>query len=113
MFGHEKFKAYQIAIRFVELSLRILDKLEKGNADLRDQLKRAAMSIPLNIAEGSGRTSIVERRRYYTIARGSAMECAAVCDILLLLRREDDTDLLNAKSMLAEIAAILSAVCAK
>jgi len=54
----------------------------KGHADIADQLRRAAQSQPLNIAEGAGRTSRPDVAKHYTIARGSAMECAAVLDVM-------------------------------
>jgi hypothetical protein len=38
----------------------------------------------LNIAEGAGQRSRPQKRRFYAIARGSAMECAAVLDVLRL-----------------------------
>jgi len=47
-----------------------------------DQLGRASFSIVLNIAEGSGKASLNDRKNYFTIARGSVFECVAVIDIL-------------------------------
>jgi four helix bundle protein len=55
----------------------------RGYAALRDQLDRASASILLNIAEGCGRSSRGDKAQFYVIARGSAMESAAVLDILL------------------------------
>jgi four helix bundle protein len=46
------------------------------------QIRRAATSVHLNIAEGVSRKSSVERRRYYEIARGSVIEIDAALDIL-------------------------------
>lgn len=45
------------------------------------QIRRAAISVYLNIAEGSSRKSEVERKRYYEIARGSVIEIDAALDI--------------------------------
>ena len=61
---------------------RIRGHLPKGNADLADQLRRAAQSIPQNIAEGCGRTTRADKAKHYTIARGSAMECASHLDVM-------------------------------
>jgi four helix bundle protein len=56
---------------------------EHGQGDLRDQLRRASSSIPLNIAEASGKTGRADRAHFHAIARGSALECAAILDVLL------------------------------
>ncbi|MCF7708777.1 MAG: four helix bundle protein [Verrucomicrobia bacterium] len=40
-------------------------------------------SIPLNIAKGNGKTAQADRRRYFENARGSALECAAIQDVLV------------------------------
>ena len=58
--------------------------ITQGNADLADQLRRASQSIPQNIAEGCGRTARADKVKHYTIARGSAMECAAHLDVMKL-----------------------------
>ena len=60
----------------------ISNKLKGHNRNARDQLLRASQSILLNIAEGNGKTSEGDRRRFFEIARGSAFECAAIQDIL-------------------------------
>ena len=51
----------------------------------REELKRAALSVPLIIAEAAGRTGQADAARTYAIARGSAMECAAIIDALKIL----------------------------
>jgi four helix bundle protein len=50
-------------------------------------LKRASWSIPLNIAEGCGKLSNVDKQRFHSIARGSAMECGAILDVCLSIRK--------------------------
>jgi four helix bundle protein len=49
--------------------------------NMTQQLRRAALSIQLNIAEGSSRKSQIERRRYYEISRGSVIEIDTILDI--------------------------------
>ena len=52
-----------------------------------DQLDRASTSIPLNIAEGNGKYTAPDRCRFFDIARGSALECAACLDVLVARKR--------------------------
>ena len=87
MFAHNKFKAYQLAIEFLAVAESLVSRIPSGHAAMRDQLRRAALSVPLNIAEGTGKRTIRDRDRYYWIARGSAMECAALLDALASVRR--------------------------
>ena len=49
---------------------------------VNDQLGRASFSVPLNIAEGSGKFSKADRKNYFTTARASVFECIAVLNIL-------------------------------
>ena len=50
------------------------------------QIRRAALSVHLNVAEGCSRKSETERRRYYEIARGSVIEIDTAFDIAIQLR---------------------------
>ena len=48
---------------------------------LKDQLRRAALSIALNISEGTGKSSMPDRCRFFEIAMGSIRECQAIVEI--------------------------------
>jgi four helix bundle protein len=80
-FDAERLDCYRVAIEFQALAATLLPR--RGYAALRDQLERASVSIPLNIAEAMGRFSSAERAHFFSIARGSATECAAIVDILV------------------------------
>ncbi len=82
-FFFEKLVVYQNALSLVE-SLDVVADSVKGRfpSSRKDQLTRASMSVPLNIAEGAGRRTPKEKGHFYVIARGSAYECAAVLQIL-------------------------------
>ncbi|MBV9989052.1 MAG: four helix bundle protein [Chitinophagaceae bacterium] len=60
---------------------------------LSQQIRRAVVSIHLNIAEGASRQSVNERKRYFEIARGSVVEVDAAIDIATELgyTRDEDT----------------------
>jgi four helix bundle protein len=85
-FDHEKLKAYQQSIQFIAWATPLIDQLEKSIA-VRDQLDRASISIPRNIAEGNAKFSMKERCRYLDTAYGSALECAAALDVLVAQKR--------------------------
>lgn len=82
MFDHEKLKVYQESIRFVCWADERLLKIPRTLA-AHNQLDRASTSIPLNIAEGNGKYTDADRCRFFDIARGSALECAACLDVLV------------------------------
>ena len=78
MLSFQKLDVYRCSVEFLALSTTLAQNLPKGHAGLAEQLRRAALSIPLNIAEAVGRAS--EAVRHHAIARGSAMECAAIVE---------------------------------
>jgi len=111
MLDHEKLDVYQCALRFAAIVFQILQKLPRGHSELADQLKRATISIPLNIAEGAGKPTDKDRSRFHGIARGSAMECGAVLDLLLLQALAEPRTVNEAKSLLERLVAMLSKMC--
>jgi four helix bundle protein len=78
---------------------------------LRDKLRRASTSIPLNIAEASGRTGGADRARFHAMARGSAPECAAILDVLLLFEAVTAEHVEQGKTLLSRVVAMLSKMC--
>ncbi len=82
-FDHEKLRAYQEALRFVAWVAPVIEELP-AKLSAKDQLDRASTSIVLNIAEGNGKRSHPDRRRHFDTARGSALECAACLDVLVV-----------------------------
>jgi four helix bundle protein len=84
-FDHEKLDVYKLAVQHVATADDIANQLPKGRSYLASQLRRAALSIPLNIAEGAGEYAAAEKKRFYRIARRSATECAAALDVAAVL----------------------------
>ncbi|RYZ52191.1 MAG: four helix bundle protein [Proteobacteria bacterium] len=82
-FKFEELIVYRTALKWVALSnkLTFTPKFHLRKTIL-DQLGRASLSIPLNIAEGNGRFHDAERRQYFRIARGSIFECVAIIQVL-------------------------------
>ena len=79
LLDHERLDCYQVALEFAGLVPALT---QAAKAPLRDQLERASASICLNLAEGCGRRARRDRLHFFSIAQGSAMECAAAVDIL-------------------------------
>ena len=107
-FDHEKLHVYQAAKEFLIITESIIKQFPKGRAYLIDQLQRAASSISLNIAEGSGEFSPSEKARFYRMARRSATECAGILDICIDLSLVDKDISLKARAVLLRIVAMLT-----
>ena len=111
MLDYERLDVYQCALQFAALAFQILEKMPRGHGELSDQLRRATISIPLNIAEGAGKTTERERARYHAIARGSAMECAAIVDALEILSVTTPEEHRKVTELLARMVAMLTKLC--
>lgn len=66
--------------RTLDLALEFYDRVEhlKITGHLRDQIIRAAASVPLNLSEGNAKPSPKEKRRFYQTAYASLKECQTI-----------------------------------
>ncbi len=106
MFDHEKLRVYQESLAFASWAETILERAHKFSP-LHDQLDRARASILLNIAEGNGRYTAADRCRFFDMARGSALECAACLDLLAVKNVIDAKELVHGKQLLEKIVSML------
>ena len=82
--NHQKLDIYGVSKQFVLECYRLTKSLPpEEKFGMITQIRRAALSVHLKIAEGSSRKSEAERKRYYEIARGSVIEIDAALDIAI------------------------------
>jgi len=81
IFGHERLNVYLTAIQFIGEASSLISQMPIGHSFLAQQLYRASVSIPLNIAEGAAEFSKKEKTRFYRMALRSATECASILDV--------------------------------
>ncbi|MGV3720745.1 MAG: four helix bundle protein [Actinomycetota bacterium] len=105
-FDHERLNVYQEAIAFCAWWEGAAVRCRTFSS-VREQLDRASTSIPLNIAEGNGKHSPRDRSRYFQIATGSALECAACLDVLAARGRLDAEIVGQGKRRLRPIVSML------
>ena len=105
-FDQEKLNGYQSALEFNYWVGGLLASVE-AKAAAKDQLDRAATSIPLNLAEGNGKFSRRDRARFFDIARGSALEAAASLDVLVSRKVITQAQVVPAKEQLVQIVNML------
>lgn len=80
--NHQKLDVYQVSRTFVFECYKLSNLLPtEEKFGMISQIRRAALSVHLNIAEGSSRKSEVERKRYFEISRGSVIEIDAALDV--------------------------------
>ena len=109
-FEHERLDVYRAAIELLIVVDDVASGLPKGRAYLADQLRRAASSVPLNIAEGAGEFAAADKARFYRIARRSATESAAILDACRCLPLADESRLAAGRTLLLRIVAMLTAM---
>jgi four helix bundle protein len=110
---HERLDVYDLALEFLVLANGVIEGLPRGRSHLADQFARASLSLVLNLAEGAGKHSKLDKRRYYVTARGSATESAALLDVCQRLKLLDEAGHRAGKSMLVRIVSMLIKVGAE
>lgn len=106
-FDHERLEAYRAAREFNREISRLLKDIPRGQAESRDNLRRAAMSVTRNIAEGSGRWQLRDKINFFHIARASATECAACLDELIDFELMPASRIERPKLLLSRAVALL------
>ncbi len=96
---------WHVSIRQLTLDVT-LERIPKRYA-VYDQLDRASTSVPLNIAEGNGKFTQRDRCRFFDIARGSTLECAAALDVLVVKAILPENEILPGKEILLKIVSML------
>ena len=107
--NHKSLKIYEAIRELVREVYEISMKLpaeEKFN--MVQQIRRAALSVKLNLAEGSTRKSLNERRRFYEVARGSVVEIDAVLETAVDLNYYEVDRLNTVAELLNKCFAMLS-----
>lgn len=112
VFDHERLKVYQEALRFVAWAGSLIDELP-AKLSAKDQLDRASTSIVLNLAEGNGKRSHPDRCRYFDIARGSSVECAACLDVLVARLKLSPELAAQGKAILMEVVSMTAGLIAR
>lgn len=110
-FDHQRMDVYRAGLGFVAFASRLVESLPPGHAYLADQLRRAALSVTLNTAEGAGEFSPAEKARFYRMAKRSATECAAVLDVIGELGLGERATVDDGQERLSRIVSMLIRLC--
>ncbi len=105
IFAFEKLDVWKNAIDFAEVIYKITEKFPDGEKfGLVSQLRRAAVSIPSNIAEGSAKQSFKDQSRFTEISFGSLMEVLNQITIALKLKYIKEQDYLDIREKIESLS---------
>ncbi|MBO4722456.1 MAG: four helix bundle protein [Muribaculaceae bacterium] len=108
-FQFEKLDAWQEARKLVAKTYRLTEKFPiTEQYALANQLQRAAVSVPSNIAEGSGRVAVKENIHFLEIAFGSLMEVYCQLQLAVDLGYISDEDMKSIKSDIFTTSKLIS-----
>ena len=108
-YSFENMKAWQEARKLVVEVYRLLDEFPKlEQYALCDQIRRAIVSVPSNLAEGSGRISLKEQLHFYEISYGSLMEAYNQLIIAVDLSYIDESRLEGLLPKIDEVARLIN-----
>lgn len=102
----ERLDVYCLSVEYVGISYRIAKTLSGLKRPARDQWLWAAQSISVSITEGNGQQSLKDKNRFLEIARGSALECASIHDVLVVCDASDVESTRRGKSDLKRIVSM-------
>ena len=114
IYSYRDLVVWQNAMQIVEETYILIRKLPKEEKyALSDQMRRAAVSIPSNIAEGQARRTTKDFIRFLSIARGSIAELETQYLICVRLGYFNDSQIISVMNMLAENGRMINALINK
>ena len=105
---HDDTRIYQTALELVRFGDQVVQRFPPGYAFLRDQIRRASSSVPLNFAEGFSKKTRREQHHYFRIARASAHESSAAFDVSDCLGIISTDHLAKGKDLCDHLAAMIT-----
>lgn len=106
---HQNLEVYKASRLFLNTCYRISSFLPNDERfAMTSQIRRAALSVHLNIAEGASRKSENERKRFYEIARGSLIEVDTALEVAVDLEYLKNVDLIDLETSIINCFKLLS-----
>ena len=113
-FNHQNLNVYASSKKFVIECYKITTQLPPDEKfGMISQIRRAALSVHLNIAEGASRKSEIERNRYFEVSRGSIVEIDAAMDVALELGYLENKNLIAFGESMIDTFKLLSGLIFK
>ena len=107
-YEYKNLDVYKESKNLVKMVYGLIEKFPKVETyALCDQLRRSVISVPSNIAEGSGRTSAKDQAHFFEMAFGSLMEVNCQMDIACDLGYIEPIELNQIEELIRKIAAML------
>lgn len=107
--SHKKLDVWKLGIKLVKLIYDLTKSFPKEELyGITNQMRRAAVSVPNNIAEGSARYSNKEKVRFYEVARSSVVEVDNLLEVSIELRYVNQNEISEINEVINEDFAILS-----
>lgn len=109
--NHKKLIAWQKALILIKEIYKLAKKLPKEELYvISSQIRRAAVSVASNIAEGASRRSLAKRKRFYEVSRSSLVEVDTQLEICLSLEYFTEQQLDPVNIELNNVFALLTAM---
>lgn len=106
---HKRLDVYKVIRELIkEVYILSFKFPQEEKFNIVQQIKRAAISVKLNLAEGSTRKSKLERKRFFEISRGSVVEIDAALETAIDLNFINASDVESINSLLNRCFAMLS-----
>ena len=107
--NHKNLNVYKSSIELVSEVYKLSESFPSSEKfGLTSQIRRASVSVPSNIAEGSARSTDTERKRFLQIARSSLLEVDTQIEIALKLKYLKESDLEILSDVSNQVFAMLS-----